>query len=454
MRRQLLQWLLLGIAVSSAFSGASVYRYTRREIDELYNAHLQQVAVMLAQQLNDVDDQSLHSSIIPALRETSRWEEEVYLIQLWSRDGQLRDATSSEVGELSKAIPLQPHTGLFSYKVGTQRWRIYRADGEYLSVQLAQPEYARTEVIHETSRRIMLPLLLQIPLLAFVIWIAVRRSLRPLDQLSKAIEQRHPSALTPLDATTLPPDLQPLAHTLNALLARLEAALQQQRNFVGDAAHELRTPLAALQLQLDLLKRAETAHDRELSLSLLGKGIRRATYLIEQLLRIARAEATQPGAPAAPIALQQFAGEAVERHLAAARARDIDLGVTRLESVAIRCAAPDIETVLDNLLSNAIRYTPRAGKVDLAVYAEGGNAVIDVVDTGIGIPTKERARIFDRFHRVLTVHGTGDSIQGSGLGLAIVKSVCERHGATIEVDDGPRETGTRFRIRWPAVAAQ
>jgi two-component system OmpR family sensor kinase len=452
MRRQLLQWLMLGIAISSAFSGASVYRYTRREIDELYNAHLQQVAVMLAQQLNDVASETLHSSIIPAIGDISRWEEEVYLIQLWSRDGHLHTATSAAVDELSKTIPLQPHAGLFSHKVAQQPWRIYRADGEYVIVQLAQPESARTEVIHETSRRIILPLLLQFPLLAFIVWFAVSRSLRPLEQLSKAIEQRHSSALTPLDAALLPPDLQPLVQTLNALLARLEAALQQQRNFVADAAHELRTPLAALQLQLDLLKRAETAQDRELSQSLLGRGIQRATYLIEQLLLIARAESTPPGEPVESIHLQQFAGEAVERHLATARARDIDLGVTRLESVAIRCAAPDIETVLDNLLSNAIRYTPRAGKIDLAIYAENGSAIIDVVDTGIGIPTAERARIFDRFHRVLTVHEAGDSIQGSGLGLAIVKSICERYGASVEVDNGPLDIGTRFRIRWPSVA--
>ena len=452
MRRQLLQWLMLGIAVSSAFSGASVYRYTRREIDELYNAHLQQVAVMLAQQLNDVDDQKLRSSIIPSLGRMSDWEEEVYLIQLWSKDGRLRESVAPEVGELARSIPLQPRAGLFKYRLGEQPWRIYRADGEYLTVQLAQPESARTGVIRETSRRIIVPLLLQVPLLVLVTWFAVRRGLRPLDQLSAAIEQRHPSALTPLDASSLPPDLQPLVHTLNALLARLETALRQQRDFVADAAHELRTPLAALQLQLDLLKRAETAQDRELTLSLLGKGIRRATYLIGQLLRIARAEAAHAGADSSPLALQPLAGEAIERHVAAARARDIDLGVTRLEPATICGAASDIEMVLDNLLSNAIRYTPAGGKVDFALYREGACAVIDVVDTGIGIPAAERARIFDRFYRVLTVAGDGDTADGSGLGLAIVKSICERHGAAVEVDAGPNGIGTRFRIFWPCPA--
>jgi len=449
MRRRLLLWLMFGVVVSSSLSGISVYRYTRREIDELYNAHLQQLAVMLAQQLDEVDGQRLRSSIIPSIANMADWEEEVYLIQLWDKQGRLHVATSAAVDDLSSAIPLQPHPGLFSRTLGTQRWRIYRADGEYLNVQIAQPESARSDVIHETSQRVIVPMLLQFPLLVFFVALAVRSGLRPLDQLSSAIEQRHPSALEPLGVDSLPLDLQPLVHTLNALLERLSLALQQQRNFVADAAHELRTPLAALQLQLDLLKRAETAEDRELSMSLLGKGIRRATYLIEQLLRIARSEAAQAEETLRDIALQQAAGEAIERHLAAARARDIDLGVTRLESVAIRCTSPDIESVLDNLLSNAIRYTPNGGKVDLAIYCRQGLAVIDVVDTGIGIPLEERKQIFDRFHRVLTLHGSTEAHSGTGLGLAIVKSVCDRYGATIEVDSGPQGVGTLFRIEWP-----
>lgn len=449
MRRQLLLWLMLGIVASSVFSGLSVYRYTRREIDELYNAHLQQLAVMLAQQLNAVDGQQLRSSIIPSIASFDRWKEEVYLIQLWDKAGRLHAATSSTTDELSSSIALQPHAGLFTRTIGAQRWRIYRADGEYLSVQIAQPEDARTGVIRETSRRIITPLLVQIPLLVVLALLAVRRGLRPLVQLSTAIEQRRPGALEPLNAQMLPPDLQPLVHTLNELLERLAAALQQQRDFVADAAHELRTPLAALQLQLDLLKRASSPQDRELTLTQLGKGVRRATSLVEQLLRIARFEAAQTG-QIADVPLQAAAGEAIERHLAAARARDIDLGVTQLDAVAVRCAPADIETVLDNLLGNAIRYTPRGGKVDLAIRRTDGGAVIDVADSGIGIPEAERARIFDRFHRVLTLHEAPDGEGGSGLGLAIVKSICDRYGARIDVDSGPGGIGTRFRIAWPA----
>jgi len=447
-RRQLLQWLLLGIALSSAVSGVFVYRHTRSEIDELYNAHLEQLAIVLAQHLGDAAERPADASIIPAAKALAKWKEETYLIQLWDKRGQLRDAASPVIGDLGVAIPLQPRVGFYRHKINDQVWRIYRADGEHLTVQIAQPEAARSGIINETSLRMLLPLTLQIPLLVFCAWIAVRRGLRPLDQLSNAIAQRQPNALIPLNALSLPIDLQPLVHTLNALLERLNGALQQQRNFVADAAHELRTPLAALQLQLDLLMRASSQEDRDLTLSLLSKGIQRATNLVQQLLQFAHSEAPVSKDYLIEIPLHRLAAESIERYLPAARLRGIDLGVIRLEPVSIRCVTADIEAVLDNLLSNAIRYTPIGGKVDLAIFAEQGDAIIDVIDTGIGIPESERARIFDRFYRVLTLHGTTNSIEGSGLGLAIVKALCERYGAAIEISSGPNGAGTHFRVRW------
>lgn len=447
-RRQLLQWLLLGIALSSTLIGVLVYRHTRSEIDELYNAHLQQLAIILAEQLGNPADHPAGTSIIPATKTLAQWQEETYLIQLWDKQGRLRDVASPVTGNLTVAIPLQPRAGFYRHRFDHQSWRIYRADGEHSIVQIAQPEAARNGVINETSLRMLLPLTLQIPLLVFCAWVAVSRGLRPLNQLSNAIAQRQPNALTPLNVLSVPIDLQPLVYTLNALLERLSNALQQQRNFVADAAHELRTPLAALQLQLDLLMRASTQKDRDITLSSLRKGIQRATNLVQQLLQVARSETATPNDHLLDIPLHRIAAESIERNLPAARAGNIDLGVTRLETVEVRCTAADIEAVFDNLLSNAIRYTPAGGKVDLAIFSENGYAVIDVIDTGIGIPATERGRIFDRFHRVLTLHGTTNSVEGSGLGLAIVKSLCERYGAIIDVDAGLDGVGTHFRIRW------
>ena len=443
-RRRLLHGLLLGIALSSALTGVLVYRHVRGELDELYNAHLQQLAGLLVAQL---DGRAPPAARTPAVGTAPAWSEEHYLIQTWERSGRLLDASVPVAGLDAASVPLQAAPGLHVRRLDHESWRIFRADGEHLLVQVAQPEHARRGAIGETSLSILLPLLLQMPLLVLLALGAVRRGLRPLDRLQRAIAQRQPEALTPLDSAAVAAELQPLVRTLNALLARLDRALQQQRHFVADAAHELRTPIAALQLQLDLLARAPGAAERERAQAELGRGIRRATELIGQLLAIARAEAPPAAAPDC-LALPACASAALERHLPTARARDIDLGVTRLEALHIRCAPAALDTVLDNLLGNAIRYTPPGGRIDLAIYRDGAHAAIEVCDTGIGIPAAERQRIFDRFYRVLE----GNAGEGSGLGLAITKSLCERHGAEIAVTANPAGQGSCFRVSWPLAA--
>jgi two-component system OmpR family sensor kinase len=448
-RRKLLQGLLIGIALSSAVIGVLVYRHVRIEMDELYNAHLQQLASMLVAELDgSCLNEAEAAGRLPA-QSPSDWSEENYLIQIWDKRGTLLRADVPVAGVSAATVLLQSAPGLHVRRLAGASWRVFRADGEQLTVQVAQPEAARRGAIAETSLRILLPLLLQIPLMSVLAWGAVRRGLFPLDRLKQAIAQRQPYALTPLNTSALPSELQPLVHTLNALLARLDLALQQQRHFIADAAHELRTPIAALQLQLDLLDRAQTPSERLQASRELRCGVERATHLLRQLLQIARSETPQEAEAVRSIALQACGTDAIERHLPAARARDIDLGVTRLEPVAIRCTPTEIDTVLDNLLGNAIRYTPVGGRVDLAIYQEGKQAIVEVMDTGIGIPEAERQRIFDRFYRGLDGSASAAPIEGSGLGLAIIKTICDRYGVVIAVDSGEDGVGTRFRLSWP-----
>lgn len=449
MRSELLLRLFAGLACAFIVVGLLVYRHMRIEIDELYNTNLQQLAILLARQLGNVEGGD-PVFFINDDEHRPTWEEENYLIQLWDGAGQLRYAHG--LGANAPEVPLLAQPGFFHRRIAGQSWRVFRADGNGLSVQIAQPEAARRIIITETSLYLLLPLTLLIPLMAVLSWAAVRRGLQPLNRLSSAIAQRQPHALTPFDETSLPSDLQPFVRTLNALLERLQRALQQQRNFTADAAHELRTPIAALQLQLDLLRRAETEQDRQLSMDALQGGILRATRLIEQLLRIARAEAAPTNAAATAVMLPELGATVLERHLPAARARCIDLGVTRIQAVAVQVPRGDLETVLDNLVGNAIAYTPASGKIDLALFCEDDRFIIEVSDTGIGIPEHERARIFDRFYRVLSVDASAPEVTGTGLGLAIVKSICERHGAEITVAAGADGNGTRFTISWPQPA--
>ena len=450
-RRNLLQTLLIGIVLIASATGFLVYRHVRAEIDELYNAHLRQIATLMAREWEH-SPPAQSGTVSIHTPDKRHWEEEDYLIQLWRRDGAL---VTEEMPVATRVrIPLAAAPGMQRRRIGGHSWRIYRADSGHVIVQIAQPEQARYPTVNETSAQLLVPLLLQVPLLALLIWFGVRRGLQPLDTLSAAIAQRRPHALSALDNAGQPRELQPLVTTLNDLLARLDAALQQQRDFVADAAHELRTPIAALQLQLDLLQRADSPEEREQSIAQLRSGLQRATHLTQQLLSIARAESAAQTSARDPVDTAALIESVVERHLPLARARQQDLGVTRLDAIAMQCARADIETVLDNLVGNAIRYTPRGGRIDLAVYRDGAAAVFEVTDTGPGIPIAERARIFDRFHRVLQkapASETSESVAGSGLGLAIVKAVCDRCGAAVGVGAGVDGRGTRFSVRWPLV---
>ena len=446
-RERLLQNLLIGLVLIASVTGVFVYRHAHHELDELYNAHLEQMATLLVHEWDRVNPSQLTTMPMQPATKTI-WEEEDYLIQVWSHDGRLL------VEEIPAAtnthIPLYAMNGFYRKRIDGESWRTYRADGTQAIVQIAQPESARSNTITEFSVRLLVPLVLQIPLLILVAWVSVWRGLKPLDHLSQAIALRRPDALSGIDSADQPLELQPLVTTLNDLLKRLNAALQQQRHFVADAAHELRTPIAALQLQLDLLKRATQPGDRDRAIAQLHNGLQRATHLTQQLLSIARAESNSGQAPHQIIHLSAAIESILERHLPLARARQQDMGVTRLEAVSICCARADIEAVLDNLVSNAIRYTPCGGRIDLTVYRDNTDAVIEIIDSGPGIPIAERARVFDRFYRVLDQSFGTDNIEGSGLGLAIVKTICDRYNATINIDEAD-DKGARFTVRWPMI---
>lgn len=446
-RHQLLCSLFFTIALTASISGVLIYPSIKREIDELYDAHLQQIATLLARQLSTVDESLLsladHSSSRP-----SRWEEESYLIQLWDKEGHLRDTELPVSGATAVIVPMQKHVGFNHMRLAGQRWQIFRADSARVVVQIAQPESARHILIAEISLKLLVTLMLQLPVLAVLIWVAVRWGLRPLNSLSHAIAQRQPEALSPI---TIDPDVEelgPLVDTLNHLFQRLAYVLEQQRNFVADAAHELRTPVATLQLQLDLLERTSISPDQKRSITGLRKGIQRTIHLVQQLLEIAHVEAKSVDRMTQRVDLHAAGTLAIERHLPLAQNHQIELSATQLESIPIRCLDADIDTILDNLLSNAIRYTPAGGRVDLAIYQIQNEVVIEVVDTGSGIPESERVRIFDRFYRILR-SSTTEISEGSGLGLAIIKTICDRYGATISVGTGHGGIGSRFILRWP-----
>jgi two-component system OmpR family sensor kinase len=306
-------------------------------------------------------------------------------------------------------------------------------------VQVAQPMSVRQNLAAGMALRALVPLLLLLPVLGILIWLTIGRGLRPLDRIASALGRRTPDSLAALSQDGLPSEIVPLVQALNDLLARLARALESQKAFVADAAHELRTPLTAVQLQIQLAERAKTEEERKTAFAQLKQGQTRAAHLVQQLLTLARQEPGVAAQPHSAVDLAEVMRLVVSEHAALAAERNIDLGVSHQEEARIAGDFEALRVMLGNLIDNALRYTPPGGTVDVALQLREGATVLEVSDTGPGIPEADRERVFDRFYRREI-----DRASGSGLGLAIVKNIADRHHAGILLQD--RETGPGLRV--------
>jgi signal transduction histidine kinase len=244
------------------------------------------------------------------------------------------------------------------------------------------------------------------------------------------VSDRDASRLDPLPLDGVPDELLPLIRQINALLGRLAVSLDAERRFLADAAHELRSPVAALALQVQLAERAQTPQARGEAFGELTRGVERARRLVQQLLDYARLEPGMQAQARRRLDLAELARDAVGAHAARADGLGVDLGADAPQQVAVLGSDTELRSALDNLIDNALRYAPRGSAVTVSVRRESGNARVAVVDAGPGIPARERPHVFERFHRV-----AGDRTLGTGLGLAIVKGIVERHGGRITLSD-------------------
>jgi two-component system OmpR family sensor kinase len=292
----------------------------------------------------------------------------------------------------------------------------------------------------QMALRILVPILASIPLFAVLIWLVVGKELKPLEDIADAIRRRAPTSLEPIPARELPNEVQPLVTELNELLGRLREAIEAQRRFTADAAHELRSPLTALQLQIQLIERARSPEEVREALDALRAGAKRASRLVEQLLTMAQLEPDAAQEAAAEVELDRIAAAVVAELEPLAEAKGVALRLGSIEPTRITGHAPAIETLVRNLVDNALRYTPSGGRVTV----EARNGMLEVSDTGPGIAPEERARVFDRFYRV-----PGTAVGGSGLGLSIVKRIADAHRAEISLGDAGEGKGLRVSVRFP-----
>jgi len=425
-RRQLLIGLLAVVLIAGLVAAWGVYRRVHGEVDELFDYHLKQMALSLR-------DQSFEAFAggPPGIDEGFD-----FAIQVWSEEGIRVYFSRPHTG-----LPNRARLGYATVETSEGDWRVFSIQQRGLTLQVAQPVAIRQRLAAAAALRTLAPFLFLLPALGLLVWFVVGRGLKPLVSVAGAVTARTPTALHPLPNCDLPQEIQPLVTALNDLLGRLERALGAQREFVADAAHELRTPLTALRLQAQLAERARDPEERAAAFAALQQGLDRATHLVEQLLMLARQEPEAASQPLGAVDLGELVREVVAMLEPLAAAKSVDFGVTRNEAGMTPGDRDGLRALLTNLADNAIRYTPAGGRVDVAAYRERGGAVLEVIDTGPGIPQEERERVLDRFYRRV-----GSEAAGSGLGLSIVKNIAERHGAQLALDAGPAGRGLAVRV--------
>jgi len=430
LRRRLLVALLAAAAVLTLATALLVYRLARREIDAVSDYHLRQIALTLR-------DRAPAAGAVAGLED----EEFDFVIQIWGRDG-----TRLYLSRPDSGLPESAELGFATVRAPTEEWRVYSAELAGLIVQVAQPLSVRQGLAVAAASRTLAPVLLMLPLLAALIWRIVGQALAPLNRLAQEVASRTPAALEPIPEGDAPEEAVPLVRALDDLLGRLGDALAAQRAFVADAAHELRTPLAALELQVQLVDRAPDEAGRAAALADLRAGLGRMTHVVQQLLTLARAEPDAGAVRAGePVSLSDLVAQAIADHSLLAEAKRIDLGAARAAEDAVVLGDPaSLRTLLANLVDNAIRYSPEGGRIDVDAGVLAGRPYLEVSDHGLGIPEAERERVFDRFYR-----RGGGSYTGSGLGLAIVRAIAERHAASVALGDTPGG-GLTVRVDFPA----
>jgi signal transduction histidine kinase len=418
-RSRLLIALIILVALISLLAAGVTYRRVLNETSTLFDYQLRQMALSLRGQI----------SLAPRIEVPPEQGDADFVVQIW-------DPYGARVYVSRPGLPIinQIILGFADLSLQGQTWRAYglqTADGV---IQIAQPSQVRQALARAAAFRVVVPLVLLLPIMILCVAWIVRNGLHPLRFVTAEVQRRDARSLAPLSSANLPLEIAPLVGELNRLLSRLNAAFAAQRDFVADAAHELRSPLTSLRLQLQLFDRAPDERSRQEAREMLGAAVERAIHLVEQLLTLARIDPQEPEPDLKTHEFEPIAAEAVADCHALAIARDIDLELRSAPGLRVRGDREALRILVRNLVDNAVRYTPPAGTVQVSCReAAGGGVLLEVADSGPGISPSDRDRAFDRFHRL-----PGAQESGTGLGLAIVKAIAQRHRAEVTLGSGPQ----------------
>lgn len=436
LRRALMLWLLpVFVLVAAASAGIAHWSYTR-----MVSTFMDDQMALLG---DSVAGQGQTMPLTELTKErVNKWG--TYVVQVFDAEGRVVATSLPGLNLGAQEVP-----GFHDIKKDGASWRIYTAvagDGAApRRVQVLQSGEFRRHLAAERAGAAIAPVIVLLPLSMLILWGVVAAVSHAISDIARQAAGQDEHSIKELTLAHVPEEISPMVMSFNSLLRRLRDAFANQRRFVQDAAHELRTPIAAIGLQLENLRGDLAGGEAAQRFAQLESGVQRAQRMVDQLLKLSRQETARSEPAASTVDLHEMVRESINGLIVIADQRNIDLGLETgtpaPARASLHCAPGDLRSVLDNLVENALRYTPSGGVVDVHLKEEDGRAVIEVVDTGPGIPPELLDRVFDRFFRV-----PGTDVRGSGLGLSIVKSAAQRCGLTVSLRNREDRTGLIARV--------
>jgi two-component system sensor histidine kinase QseC len=431
LRKQVLLWVLGSFLLVLLIVLAVSYHRAQHEIEEIFDAELAQAAKLMGKlvlaNLDSRGDGDVVAEQSVFKRNLHKYEKNISY-QVWLGD---------ELALRSSSAPVQPlatSTGYHNVRVGGAEWRVLGIvpEGTDYTIFTAENNVARDELAWEYTAESWGILFWSIPLFALVIFFTVDRGLRPLERLSEEVRKRHIDQLEPVNDADVPRELLPLVDALNEMLSRLDEAIQREKQFTSDASHELRTPLAAIRLHAQLALKAGDMNGMKESLNKVMSSVDRSTYLVEQLLTLARLSPDNSRYPANDLHPADLCSAVAEELgvLAAERGIRLDCAFSGEAIKPVRVNEQLLFTIVRNLLDNAIRYSPEGGRIACDIEQTGTTTTIGITDEGPGIPEDQLENVILRFRRL-----AGQEVQGCGLGLAIVSQAAKRLGAEVKLEN-------------------
>ena len=434
-RYSLQKRLIIYISLFSVVLGCvlifAAYQIALEEINEVLDKQMQSLAERIAENRPE----PLQSKIDLE----KQYSEEDLFVDIWSYTHTTLHPQDVLVASVKKA-------GFYTHQTPYGTWLTYIIPGDQLQIQVSQQKNVRQELALELAANMFLPYVLFLPFAIFGLSWVIRRNFQPLNDFKTELASRKAQELKPIAMKDYPLELEPTIQEMNYLFGRISLSQQEQRQFVADSAHELRTPLTALNLQLQILLQQFPQSD---ALHNLSQGVLRMQHLVNQLLSLAKQEVTDGlTEPVQSLSLNQMTVACIEQLIQLALQKEIDLGVEQQQELLIHGQASALHSIIYNLIDNAIKYSPKDGVINVSIFQQGQQAVLQIEDSGTGIDTAQFNQIRQRFYRI---HNYAEI--GSGLGLSIVDKATERLGGTLEFSRSLNLGGLCVQVKFPLAKA-